>query len=679
MKKFMKMFLGLVVLVFSAVSFAEEVEEGKIKEIVVTATRFPTERENVSMDVQVITAEEIKELGVEAFDDVIGRLAPGHLTKFIGGLATFGMRGYKGEAHGVEIKGQILTLVDGHRIGASNLAKMPVDWIERVEIVKGPASTLYGAAAMGGVVNIITKKGKGPVKTTFSSSYGSSSYKESIVSQGEVNENFKYSLTTGYFKQKDYETVKYGKVYNSDQLRKDIGANFTFSPSDDRNLRLGFTYADLTGGYPRWKDRKTYTTFDTDYHPQFDKSRGHTDIEYNHSFLNGEAQYKGTAYYLWDHNEWRMGTVNVDDDVSKYNDYTLGTTQYITYDIPEKNTLVFGITYENLEKKSEARKDGKLSIPYTPAMELTNEAVFVEDTIKFMDERFLLIPGIRYDRFDMKTKQPEDISYIEYLERSESYDHFSPRVGGVYKLTDTFRIRGNVGQAFKSPAPDELAAQYEYESWYGTIRRILGNPDLKPETSMTYEVGTDYSVPSVTFGMSYFYTKSKNRIVSDPGGVEYEGKIWDTYKNTSGTYVQGIDLSVDWEAGKSLELSTPLSVYSRFTYNIDDKDEETGEKLMFLSSYELKSGIRWRATPKLSIFLSNVFVGPQDVWNYGTYPYTREEKGSFNFTDLHFTYMTLKDWEFKAAVNNLFDQDYEWMRGYPMPERNYMLTVGYTF
>ena len=136
---------------------------------------------------------------------------------------------------------------------------------------------------------------------------------------------------------------------------------------------------------------------------------------------------------------------------------------------------------------------------------------------------------------------------------NESYDHFSPRVGAVYKLSDTFRIRGNVGQAFKSPAPDELSAQYEYESWYGTTRRILGNPDLKPETSMTYEIGADYSIPSVTFGTSYFYTKSKDRIVSDPAGVEYDGKIWDTYKNTSGTYVQGIDLNVEWEAGKSLD------------------------------------------------------------------------------------------------------------------------------
>ena len=137
-----------------------------------------------------------------------------------------------------DINGDVLVLVDGHRIGTGNTAKINMDRIERIEITKGPSSALYGSAAMGGVINLITKKGYGDLKTGLALDYGSFDYyKVTGTSGGEVNDRFRFYLAASHEDFDNYEDRYYGEVYNTDETKTNVGANLTFNLTDTQEIR----------------------------------------------------------------------------------------------------------------------------------------------------------------------------------------------------------------------------------------------------------------------------------------------------------------------------------------------------------------------------------------------------------------------------------------------------------
>ena len=165
----------------------------KAGEMVVTATRTEERPIDIPVTTQVITRDAIEMSGATDVGDLIGKYVTGHYHKYTGLLSPIGLRGFRTDAHGADLAGYVLILVDGHRIGTGNAAKINLDRIERVEVIKGPSSALYGSAAMGGVVNLITKKGEGKLGGSLGGEYGSFDYyKGQVTAGGEVNEKFRF-------------------------------------------------------------------------------------------------------------------------------------------------------------------------------------------------------------------------------------------------------------------------------------------------------------------------------------------------------------------------------------------------------------------------------------------------------------------------------------------------------
>lgn len=141
----------------------------------------------------------------------------------------------------------MLILVDGHRIGTGNAAKLNVDRIERIEVTKGPASALYGSAAIGGVINLITKKGDGDPSAILSGDYGSFDYyKGQISGGGEVNGRFRFHATASYEDIGDYDDPEFGTVYNTGETKKNFGMNlsYAFTPNHES---VAWRIANLAG------------------------------------------------------------------------------------------------------------------------------------------------------------------------------------------------------------------------------------------------------------------------------------------------------------------------------------------------------------------------------------------------------------------------------------------------
>lgn len=642
-------------------------------EMVVTGTRTKERAVDVPVTTEVITQERIKLSGATHVGDLIGKYITGHYHKYNGLLSPVGLRGFRTEAHGDDVKGYVLILVDGHRVGTGNAAKLNLDRIERVEVTKGPASALYGSAAMGGVINLITKKGDGDLSATLSGDYGSFDYYKAQASGGgEVSERFRFHTTGSYEDINDYDDPEFGTVYNTGETKKNIGANLLFTLSPRHEFRLGGNYADLTGEYPGWEDG-TYSDYDENFRSNYDKSHAYADLEYNGDYFGDRLHWRGLGYYLWDRNHWRYGSDDPDASQSKYTDKTLGTDQQLTWNLNAWNKLVVGFTLEHLEKEAEGRSDNQPSAPYTPGMEYDSQAFFVQHGLDLLENRVNIIAAARYDRFDVATKRPKTGEYEDFNEKSETYDNVSPKLGvGVKFLDEQLRLRANVGQGFKSPSADQLSADYTSTSG----RRTVGNPDLDPETSVTYDAGVDLFLQALTVKAGYFYTDFKDKIVS--ASTTVDGEPASTFENHGDATIAGFDLMLEWWIGRSFDWDVDLSLWSNATFNTTKEDKETDEDLLYISDYEIKSGLDL-GYAGFGAQLSNVQVGPQRITNYDNFPYVDQTKSSFDFWDLNLSYRFLSHWEVRASVLNLFDDRVEWVRGFVMPERNYRVGLSYTF
>jgi vitamin B12 transporter len=643
-----------------------------LDDMVVTATRTQERAIDVPVTTEVITLDKIEMSGARDVGDLIGKYITGHFHRFSGLLSPVGLRGFRTEAHGDDVKGHVLILIDGHRIGTGNAAKINVDRVQRIEVIKGPASALYGSAAMGGVINLITKKGEGEPGATVSGDIGSFNYfKGQVSSQGEVWDSIRFHATASYEDIDDYEDPRFGTVYNSSMTKSNIGGNFAYALNPNHEFRLGGNFADLTGEYPSW-EAGSYSSYNPANRKNYNKSHAYADLEYNGDFVGSQLHWRGLAYTIWDRNHWRSGTEDPKSDQSKYTDTTLGTDHQLIWSMTSWNKLVAGVNAEFLEKESKGVRGGQPAAPYTPGMRYASQSAFLQDSLDLWDNRINLIGALRYDRFDLKTLRPATGDYSEFNEKSGVYDHFSPKAGAGIKLFDELlRLRANVGEGFKSPSSDQLSADYTTHSGV----RFLGNPNLKPETSLSVDAGLDIYHSDFTFRASYFHTYYNDKIVKEETTVD--DQTVNIYKNHGKAQVAGIEVALEWWLNRTFDWGFDLSLWSNTVYHTVREDKETGEDLLYISDYEAKSGldIGYRG---LGFQLSYVLVGPQMVTNYDSDPSVDEKKGQFDFWDLSVRYRFEEHWEVRASVLNLLNERVEWVRGFLMPRRNVRLAISYS-
>ncbi len=657
---------------------ADKQEEGKTvtkaEAITVTAGRIEQSVLDVTVPVQIISAEEIRAAGVDNLGDLLGKYMTGHLTKYTGVLTSVGIRGFRTEAHGDDVKGYVLILVDGHRTGTGNAVKIDVERIERVEILKGPYSSLYGSAAMGGVVNLITKKGDHPLGAQVNATYGSFDYLNTGLSGGgRVDDKFRFYINTSYKSQGDVDTPDFGQQKNTAYHIKNLGWNATYQFSPSHDLRWGGNMAEIGGAYDSWSNG-TYSSY-ADTSQNFDKSNRYSDLEYNGRFLDGFLNVRSLFYYLWDRNQWKYGTPDPDLTGTKYTDTTIGWDQQFNFNFGKWSNLVAGFTLEQLEKKSEAISGGSASAPYTPGMEYNTLGLFAQDTISLFDDRVNLVLAGRYDRFDLKTKKPDSGDFPLFKEKSETFDEFSPKAGVAYNFLDKLmRVRANLGMGFKSPSPDQLSAQYRGHNGVG----YLGNPDLKPETSLTWDLGWDLFHRIADLELTYWHSDYKDKIISASKMVRYDNQDWYTWENHGEAEIAGVDFNANLRLSEIMKWKPNLSLHTRVTFYTKFEDKETGSDLVNVSDYEAKSWINF-SHKGFSTSLFYVLIGPESILNYDYSPARTETKEAFDFWDYQASYSFLKNWRVTLNVYNLADRRYEWVRGYPMPERSYHLGLTYEF
>jgi vitamin B12 transporter len=430
--------LGFLVM-FSYAALADETTV-KLNEVVVTATKTEQGLEDITQSVTVITADEIRESGATTAAEIIERTTGVEVNDI----------GPTGAVTGISIRGststQVLVLLDGMRLnsagtGGFDMSDLPVplENIDRIEIVRGPASALYGADALGGVVNIITKKPTG-LASTITGAGGSHGYWTLGAHNSDRIGNFYYDLSVN-------EERDGGYRINSDLDKTTTGAKLGYDFSKDSSLEATVNYVEKEIGVPG------PISFPSPLAREWDRCLD-TALTYKVKFSK-ELDMRVSVYdnrdkILYNDPDFPPYSSNI----SSSNGVELQTNWLIT----SWNLLTLGV---------EARGD-HLESTIAGEHSASLMAGYIEDEIT-IGQPFTLILGGRYD------------------DHSVYGGEFDPKASARYLIASTgTTFRASIGNAFAAPTLEAL-----YWAFDGFEQ---GNPNLKPETSVEYEGGVEQSL-----------------------------------------------------------------------------------------------------------------------------------------------------------------------------------------
>jgi len=524
---------------FSKSSFAKELPIFDLGETVVTGTREPTSIKSAPGNVSVITAKEIKEIHPITTGEIIRNLAGVHVLS----------NGSPGQITMTQIRGsfstQVLVLLDGRPInipslGSADLAGIPPDIIDRIEVVKGPYSALYGANAMAGVINIITKKGdrKEPFKFDFScGSYSTlktcieltipagdgnlmllgnifnteGTRQNSAVRQQDINFRFNTPLKNGNLTcSGGWHTAKIGTpgtqpsaIFAKRTLTQQImGNNEISTPLDNTNDSQGYLNFLFNRGNLTWQFY--LTTLQPTYH-----------FQYLQTDFFGNAQ------------------MQIENDSSR----TGIASSEIRYRFrqTEKSFLTIGATWEN----STFSYDQNLFNQATGELKNTRWSAQRVTTAYYLEENWDTGPVLI--NLGLRTDNPSDFA-----------SQVSPRAGLLWKMNKDTRLRVSYGKAYRAPTLNDLAWPADLFS--------RGNPNLNPEKSDSFEISIETS-PGKTFlgRLAYFNENVKDMIAWAPTGpMGVFGNIWQP-SNLNELKKNGIEVEVRW---RPVERFTLKGTYS---------------------------------------------------------------------------------------------------------------------
>lgn len=625
----------------------DEKKISKIDDIVVTASKVEESKKDVSASVQIINADDIKNSTATKADELIAEAGLGHIQKYSGALSGMvEVRGLQTDLYN-PLNSRVLVLINGSNAGTVNLATIPTDDIERIEIVKGPASVLYGSSAMGGVINIITKQGRGNFHGSVSGVLGSWNYWKTGAEVGGESNRLDYYVTASGSAQDNYKTRDHGEIANTGYRDETASIRLGYKLFNDQHVSLGFQH------WRGWDIGSPGPIYSLDPDNYNDRKKDSFDVNYKLGTFT--AKY----YYTKNSEESHGGMISGpgNSDVYKTDIDSQGVNLQKNFEIGD-HRIIIGGQWDRIESSGWSNTGS----PYYPNSKYDNYGLFSEGRLSLFNKRLLLNAGLRYDYFENEILATEGIVGNP---KKEHEDNVAARGGLVFKITDNLGLKGNIGTAFRAPAPLELAADYNL---WGT--HTVGNPDLKPEKSTTYDAGINYSRASFKTDFTYFYTDFKDKIVNYYDVV----RAVSTYKNASSATIQGVEFNASYDIGAAIGWPVIIEPFTNFTYKFTYTEKNEGvddTTLTYTPKWTGAFGLRvgqekWDAR----LIANYVAQEKQTDWNPSSATYGQViDKGGFAVLSLKGTYRPVKNIELMLSAENLLNNEYEYVLGYPLPGR----------
>ncbi|MCX7208734.1 MAG: TonB-dependent receptor [Proteobacteria bacterium] len=627
--------------VSSASVFAKD--EVNLDAVVVTASGYEQQIKEAPASISVISREQLKAKPYTNLEDAVRQIEGVSVTGSSPQYKDISIRGLPGE--------YTLILVDGKRQGTRETmnrgtggvqASMlpPAAAIERIEVIRGPMSSLYGSDAMGGVINIITRKVAKQWQGTVSvggtlqgdSASGNTGQGEFWLS-GPLKEGVLGLQVFANYSDRAADEIYFptsGVSGLSATLNRNVGGKLTLVPNEQQEVILEAGHNDLTYLAPK------------EYIPSWAGNKGDLETKHSRDHLsithNGRWGFGQSKLALYREVGIQEIWKNAKKDVSEPKIVNTVLDGLLTLPF-DTHVLKTGLQFNHANLTGIANESAVPGFaPNTDDVTSKSWAVFVEDEYA-LNTDLSLTGGLRVDNADGFGA------------------HWSPRLYGVYKLTDTWTLRGGVSSAFRAPAIRQKTADYCMQT-RGGAASLCGNPNLKPEESISGEVGVRYDgTHAESFSLTVFNNKFKNKIVNANSGLFDSGKreLY-VYDNVDKVTMRGVEVAASWP------LSTQLAVSANYTYT-DSKREGglergangaslDGEPLGKTPKHLANAQLDWKPLESLSSYAHATYIGEQVWHDLRSY---QERPGSLTF-DVGGRYEINKTLSVNFAVMNLSDK-----------------------
>ena len=642
---------------------------------VVTASGFSQDVRDAPASISVITREELENKQFRSLADAV---------RNVEGVSIIG--GDKGE---ISIRGMesshVLILIDGRRQNTSQVTLKggtseglgmnwipPVEAIDRIEVVRGPMSTLYGSEALGGVINVITRKvarqwsGSVSADHTFqdSSKAGDSTQLDGYVSGPLVEDRLGIQLW-GYDKQRDEDKILNGF---SKSTRHSGTARLWLTPDEQQEFMLeaGRTEQEF------WNNPG--------------KSLAPTAAKNNN-------QYTRDTYVLAHTGNWDFGTTDISlyrEEATRASDVQAGN-QSVTPDVTnsvfeskislpfDRNVFVAGAQW----KKDELEADGYYASPQGAGIgtSMTEKSLFAENEWSMTDS-FSLTTGIRMDD-------------NEFFGR-----HWTPRFYGVWRLNPDWTLKGGVAKGFKSPTITQTNPNIGLPQRGGAY--TWGNPDLKPEESENREIGlyydaggkfsgnvtlfdTDYENKIANTGTRQLYYPDGSPVPADP----ITGRIYSTYFNITGATVRGIETAARYRFNDRVQLK---GEYTYLHSKVSSGDATIlgfgyplaeGQPLVATPKHSGSATLDWQIIDSVSSFATVSYRGEETSIAWGQGGAVSQSEQAITTVDVGATWQATQDLSLSLVgynlTNQVREQDVDSDYSYAEDGRRFWVKANYTF
>lgn len=516
---------------------AAETQEFLLDELVVTATRLEQKVVDIPANVSLVTSDLIEKRNYQSVSEALEDV-PGVIVK---------RSGFAGGDQHIYLNGddRVLIMVDGRRLnqdkGTSgrsgfDITNLPSpDFIERIEIVKGAGSSLYGSDAIGGVINIITKSAKSNyVKLNVNGgSWGTENY--SVAVSGK-NDNTGVFVTASkqrqsYAKYKEADTGNNVKWPNSSSDTTGATIKIDHSFNDDQSATVYFEHNFKEGGKPY------YAPGLGGYNQVYTVDNG-TDLNNNVSFRYDWGKESGNAGFAQIYRNHYVGNFYRPTGNSYYYETKDGAEVQQSLKLADDNTLIVGAEWRESEVENPGTYGGELA-------KVNNKALYVQDSWEFA-ESWQLNTGLRYDKHN-------------YFGNETTFN-----VAINKKFDENSHAYINWGQVFNAPQTNDL---FYYSPSGPTWGGMFGNKNLKPETGDVFTVGYDTKVGEKTYiGVNAFYSKLDDAIKWAAINPNLPASDW-LVKNVAEQKKRGMEINFKHE------LSDEFAINGSYSYV---KVEENG-------------------------------------------------------------------------------------------------------
>ena len=625
--------------VWGGTAFAQEdLQEFALEDMVVTASRVPTQKVDTPADISVITKEEIADQNYASASDAL---------RAIPGVNVLGS-GAKGSSMGQDkilLNGdeRVLVLVDGRRMNLGSSGNSSADWlppvnaIERIEVLKGGGSALYGTDAVGGVINVIMKKGSEIGNhVTVKAAGGSWNAEQYAISASGSNDSG-LGLIVSATKERRGE-YKFKNANGKSQLLKNSGYDDTGvivkldqKVGEDNRIGVNFEHINADGGSPFG-----YSGFgNTDSHKRISNNVA---LRYDWNESSDERGYV-QVYKNYQHAHFRSPVASRQ---SNFTDSTIGIEAQQNFKFSDTDELTAGLEYYKTTVDNNAL--------YTGKRDINNKAIFAENRWEFAPT-WQLNAGLRYDH------------------HSKYGSKVTPKVALNKKFDENSNAYLSWGRVFNAPTTDDLFWHQVDSSQWGTFY-TYGDPNLKPEKGYVWTFGGNTKLNEKTsLSANVFYSKITDAIDWDYTSVpNYTLAV-----NVNKEKRRGLELSLNHDFDDN------LSAYASYTYVQVKQDKGKGfTKDLTTKPNIYRAGLKYKNADWLFTLNANAVTGQSEKNFVDSSYFTLDLGAQYKIND-----------NAKLFINgyNLTNARYAEFGGlykngeakYPMAGRSFIIGAEYTF